>query len=83
MLIQFCIIGTPSWYQIGDNWYFFIKKYIKFSEAKLFCEEIGAKLFEPNSLHIQNIILDIQGLEDIWLGIQDDAKPKRKKRNSN
>ena len=70
MLIQFCIIGTPTWYQIEDNWYFIRKKFTRFSEAKLLCEEHGAKLFEPNSLHIQNTILDIfRSSSIIWLGI--------------
>ena len=35
----------------------------------MYCEELGAKLFEPSSLHIQNIILDIQNFPWYWLGI--------------
>ena len=76
MIIQFCTIGTPSWYQIGDNWYFFRKQFSNFFEANLLCEELGAKLFEPNSLNIQNIILDIPIMQTlpIWLGITNTGK---------
>ena len=52
-----------------DNWYFFGKKSRKFSEAKLQCEELGAKLFEPGNLHIQNTILDLYSHDWLWLGI--------------
>ena len=44
-----------------------------FSEAKIHCENLGAKLFEPSSLHIQNIVVSFMNSlkyrSYYWLGI--------------
>ena len=46
---------------------------MKFSEAKIHCENLGAKLFEPSSLHIQNSVLSFMNSRKArpyyWLGI--------------
>ena len=58
----------PGWHYINGKCYYFSENGYNFSEAKLLCQENGAKIFEPKNQKINKMVHDV-GKKGYWYWI--------------
>ena len=64
----FFLPECPGWHYINDKCYYFSDNAFNFSEAKVLCQENGAKIFEPKNPKINKMVHDI-GKKGYWYWI--------------
>merc|ERR1711981_363334 len=69
------LLCPDGWQKLGGNCYFFSHKALNFNQAKDFCHEKNARIFEPRNEHINDLILDAAKMEfkdknNYWIGIK-------------